>query len=87
MPPNPSPLVNRIIRVGLINTYLQGREVLISSGEYPAHHLWGVDLLPPDSVHDTIIPHSGSASINRFCSWITKITRLRFGDLDQELEV
>jgi glycosyltransferase involved in cell wall biosynthesis len=80
-------MVTEVIRVGLINTYLQGREVLIPAGEYPAHHLWGVDHLPSDSFKVTIIPPSGSARINRLCRWITRVTRFRFGDLDQELEI
>jgi glycosyltransferase involved in cell wall biosynthesis len=75
------------IKVGLINTYLQGREVLIPVGEYPAHHLWGADHLPADSFSVTIIPPSGSTQVNRFCRWISRVTRYRFGDLDQELEI
>lgn len=77
----------RLIRVGLINTYLQGREVLIPSGEYPAHHLWGVDHLPPESFKVSIVPPSGSTRINRLFQWISRVTRFRFGDLDQEWEV
>jgi hypothetical protein len=76
-----------MIRIALVNTYLDGREALIPSGEYPAHHLWGVDHLPSDSFKVTIIPPSGSARINRFCRWISRVTRFRFGDLDQELEI
>ena len=80
-------MVRGVIRVGLINNYLQGREVLIPTGEYPAHHLWGADHLPLDSFRVTIIPPSGSARINRICRWISRVTRFRFGDLDQELEI
>jgi glycosyltransferase involved in cell wall biosynthesis len=83
----PVAMVPRVIRVGLVNTYLQGREVLIPTGHYPAHHLWGVDHLPPDLFEVTIIPPSGSSRINRFCQWISRATRFRFGDLDQELEI
>jgi glycosyltransferase involved in cell wall biosynthesis len=83
----PPAMVRGVIRVGLINNYLQGREVLIPTGEYPAHHLWGADHLPLDSFRVTIIPPSGSARINRICRWISRVTRFRFGDLDQELEI
>jgi glycosyltransferase involved in cell wall biosynthesis len=83
----PSERFTGVIRVGLINTYLQGREVLIPSGEYPAHHLWGVDHLPLDSFKVIIIPPSGTSPINSLCRWLSRVTRFRFGDLDQELEI
>ena len=76
-----------VIRVGFVNTYLQGREVLIPSGEYPSHHLWGVDCLPSQLFKVTIIPPTGSGRINRFARWLSQLTRFRFGDLDQELEI
>jgi glycosyltransferase involved in cell wall biosynthesis len=79
--------MTKLIRVALINTYLQGRESLIPLGEYPAHHLWGADQLPLNLFKVTIIPPSGTDPINRFCRWISRTTRYRFGDLDQELEI
>jgi glycosyltransferase involved in cell wall biosynthesis len=79
--------MSQLIRVALINTYLQGRESLIPLGEYPAHHLWGADQLPSDLFKVTIIPPSGTARINIFCRWMSRVTRYRFGDLDQELEI
>lgn len=83
----PVATVARLIRIALVNTYLQVREVLIPSCEYPAHHLWGADHLPSESFEVIIIPPSGSARINRFCRWLSRITRFCFGDLDQELEI
>jgi glycosyltransferase involved in cell wall biosynthesis len=82
-----SELDTGVIRVGLVNTYLQGREVLIPSGKYPAHHLWGADQLPDDTFSVSIIPPSGSGRINILCRWFSRVTRFRFGDLDQELEI
>jgi hypothetical protein len=76
-----------VIRVALVNTYLQGREVLVPSGEYPAHHLWGVDHLPSDRFQVTVIPPSGAGIVNRFGRWISRLARYRFGDLDQEWEI
>jgi len=76
-----------VIRVGFVNTYLQGREVLIPTGEYPAHHLWGVDHLPPESFDVQIIPPSGPSLFNRFGRALSSLTRYRFGDLDQEWEI
>jgi glycosyltransferase involved in cell wall biosynthesis len=76
-----------MIKIALVNTYLQGREALIPAGEYPAHHLWGIDYLPSDSFKVTIIPSSGKTRTNNFYRWISRITRYRFGDLDQELEI
>lgn len=76
-----------MIRVGFINTYLQAREVLIPSGEYPAHHLWGVDHLPAESFQVTVIPPNGNERMNRFGRWLSRVTRYRFGDLDQEWEI
>lgn len=70
-----------------MNTYLQGRESLIPSGEYPAHHLWGVDHLPAGTHSVSIIPPSGSGLINRVGRWLSRLTRHRFGDLDQEWEI
>ncbi|MFN9548525.1 MAG: glycosyltransferase [Cyanobacteriota bacterium] len=75
------------IRVGLINTYLQGREVLIPTGDYPAHHLWGVDQLSNDRFEIIVIPPSGSSIVNRFARLMTRMMRFRFGDLDQEIEI
>lgn len=76
-----------MIRVAFINTYLQGREALIPSGEYPAHHLWGADHLSADAFEMTIIPPSGNQWMNRFGRWFSRVTRFRFGDLDQEWEI
>lgn len=76
-----------MIRVALINTYLQGRQTLIPCGEYPAHHLWGVDHLPEGQFEVIIIPHSGTGLANRAGRWLSRLTRMRFGDLDQEWEI
>lgn len=61
----PSPTFTGVIRVGLINIYLQGREPLMLTGEYLAHHLWGVNHLPSVPFRVTVIPLSGLAQINR----------------------
>ena len=76
-----------LIRVGLINTYLEGRESQIPLGEYPAHHLWGVDHLSADKFKFVIIPHSGMDSVSRFARSFSLLTRYRFGDLDQEWQI
>ena len=72
-----------VIRVGLINTYLEGRESQIPLGEYPAHHLWGVDHLAADKFKFVIIPHSGDGLLSRAARSFSLLTRYRFGDLDQ----
>ena len=75
------------IRIGLVNTYMQGREVLIPSGEYPSHHLWGADKLTANKFSLVIIPPAGTRFHNRIAKFLTNITRTRFGDLDQEIEI
>lgn len=75
------------IRVGLVNTYMQGRETLISSGEYPSHHLWGADHLDSERFSLIIIPTSGVGSINRLGKWLSLLCQYRFGDIDQEIEI
>ncbi|MFN9645268.1 MAG: glycosyltransferase family 4 protein [Cyanobacteriota bacterium] len=77
----------KIIRVGLVNTYLQGRQNLIQSGQYPGHHLWGVDYLPRAEFDVQIISPSGNGLFNSFARCFNRLTRHRFGDLDQELEI
>jgi glycosyltransferase involved in cell wall biosynthesis len=76
-----------VIRVGLINTYLEGRESQIPLGEYPAHHLWGVDHLAADKFKFVIIPHSGDGLLSRAARSFSLLTRYRFGDLDQEWQI
>ncbi|MFM7244193.1 MAG: glycosyltransferase [Planctomycetaceae bacterium] len=75
------------IRVGLVNTYLQGRQDLIQSGHYPGHHLWGVDFLPGEEFDVKIIPPSGNGLFSSVARYLNRLTRHRFGDLDQELEI
>jgi glycosyltransferase involved in cell wall biosynthesis len=76
-----------VLRVALINTYLQGREVLVSAGGYPAHHLWGVDHLPSEKFQVVIVASSGEGFVNCVGRWFSRVTRYRFGDLDQEWEI
>jgi glycosyltransferase involved in cell wall biosynthesis len=75
------------IRVGLVNTYLQGRQNLVQSAEYPGHHLWGVDTLDREQFDVQIVPPSGRGRLNTVARFFNRLTRHRFGDLDQELEV
>ena len=75
------------IRVGLVNTYMQGRETQIPSGHYPSHHLWGADKLNQDRFQLLIVPPSGRKKINRLAKYFTSVLRSRFGDLDQEIEI
>ena len=75
------------IRVGLVNTYMQGRESLIPTGEYPSHHLWGADQLNKKRFSLVIIPTSGHRLVSRIAKWLSHSLRYRFGDLDQEIEI
>jgi len=81
------PKNRQLIRVGLVNSYMQGRELLISSGGYPSHHLWGADKLNKDQFSFIIIPPRRFPKAHPIANWFTKLTQSRFGDLNQEIEI
>lgn len=76
-----------MVRIGLVNFYLEGRERLMATGEYPSHHLWGADHVPKEKFRVTIIPGAGTGIVNRVGRWLSRVTGYRFGDLDQEWEI
>jgi glycosyltransferase involved in cell wall biosynthesis len=74
-------------KILFVNTYLQGREQDCDKGLYPRSHLWGIDHLRRAGYEVVVVPAKGTDWLSRLAARLSRWTRNRFGDLDQELQI
>jgi glycosyltransferase involved in cell wall biosynthesis len=83
----PEHMTNRKAKICYVNTYLEGREADVSKGLYPRNHLWGADALQDQGFEVTIAPGRGTDFISQVARKLSKLTKFRLGDLEQEWQI
>jgi glycosyltransferase involved in cell wall biosynthesis len=74
----------RRLKVCVVNSYLKGREADVEKGLYPRSHLWGADALQRAGHDVVIVPSEGAGWFAGLLRRLSRLTRHRLGDLEQE---